>query len=102
MLRINSIRWTRDRVNHIAKHELNPVEVEEAAFGDPFATIKKVEVSVRNKNEYVYRLLGRTEAGKYIAFFFIPKKNGRAYHITARKMDESERRLYNSVRRQRS
>ncbi|MHB1042473.1 MAG: BrnT family toxin [Eubacteriales bacterium] len=97
-MQILRIRWAQDRIDHIAKHRLKPYEVEEAAFNDPFAVVKKVGVSYRNRNEYIYVLLGRSEAGKYIAFFFIPKKQGPAYPVTAREMDESERRLYNDGR----
>lgn len=101
-MKIRKIRWTRDRVDHIAKHRIMPHEVEEAAFDDPFSIVKKVGISIRNRNEYIYRLLGKSEAGKYIAFFFIPKNNGIAYPVTAREMDQSERRFYNLVRSKKS
>lgn len=100
-MKISNIRWSRDRIDHIAKHNIQPYEIEEAAFDDPFAIVKKVKVSLNNRNEYVYKLLGQSEAGRYIAFFFIPKL-GPAYPVTARDMDQSERRLYNSGRHKKS
>ncbi len=29
------LRWTSDRIAHIARHGVTPAEVEEAVFGDP-------------------------------------------------------------------
>jgi len=64
-----------------------------------YPIIKKVQVSYRDSSQYVYRLLGRTEEGRYLAFFFIPQERGVVYPVTAREMDSAERRLYNANRR---
>jgi len=44
--------------------------------------------------ENMYAALGRTEEGRYLIVFFIHKLDGRALIISAREMDDSEKRLY--------
>lgn len=97
-MKINSIKWNKDRTDHIAKHKIQPYEVEQAAFEDPHGLIMKVQVSFRDSSRFVYRLLGQTEEGRYLAFFFIPQGRGIVYPVTAREMDAAERRLYNANR----
>jgi len=98
-LKIASIKWYRDRIEHIAKHKIEPYEVEQAAFDDPYKMFKKVATSDGFPGKYVYRLLGRTEAGRHLAFFFIPIEAEVVYPVTARNMNDSERGLYNAHRR---
>jgi uncharacterized DUF497 family protein len=38
--------------------------------------------------------MGQTEEGRYIITFFIPKQDGRALIISARSMDEAEKKRY--------
>jgi len=38
--------------------------------------------------------LGRTEAGRYLAVFFIHKRTGAALILSARDMDRKERKIY--------
>ena len=44
--------------------------------------------------ENLYTSLGRTRAGRYLAVFFIYKPSHAALVISARDMDEKERKLY--------
>jgi len=48
----------------------------------------------RFRGEDVYRALGRTEAGRYLAVFFIHKRTGAALILSARDMDRKERKIY--------
>ncbi|OPX92161.1 MAG: hypothetical protein A4E52_00102 [Pelotomaculum sp. PtaB.Bin013] len=98
-MKVYQIGWTKDRINHIARHKIEPYEVEQVAFEDPHRLIMKVHVSYSDSNKFIYRLLGRTEGGRYLAFFFIPQGRGTVYPVTAREMDAAERRLYNANRR---
>ncbi|MEW6173831.1 MAG: BrnT family toxin [Bacillota bacterium] len=76
-------------VQHIMKHNVSPEEVEEI-FGFP------EEVLIR-KTCQGYRLAyGRTVAGRYLLVVFILKKRGFARVITARDMNQAERRHYRS------
>jgi uncharacterized DUF497 family protein len=96
---LKKIRWTQNRIEHIAKHGIIPEEVEEAVFEDKYSTIEMIKVAERNSNEKIYRVLGVTEVGRYIAFFFIYEGNGVGYPLTARDMDHQERRRYNARRK---
>ncbi|MEW6200487.1 MAG: BrnT family toxin, partial [bacterium] len=46
------------------------------------------------RGENVYFAMGRTDSGRYLIVFFIYKKDGHAFVITARDMDIKERKLY--------
>jgi uncharacterized DUF497 family protein len=44
--------------------------------------------------ENVYRALGQTDGGRYLAVFFIYKRDRKALPISARDMDGKERKGY--------
>ncbi len=44
--------------------------------------------------ENVYLALGKTSAGRYLSVFYILKKNNEVLPISARDMDNKERRKY--------
>jgi len=46
------------------------------------------------RGEDVYRALGQTEAGRYLAVFFIHKLTHEALILSARDMDDQERKSY--------
>lgn len=73
------------REEHIAAHHVSVAEVEEVVFGQPHIS--------RTRDER-YRLLGQTEAGRYLAVFLGPRGHGVYGLITARDATDSERRLY--------
>jgi len=96
---INTILWNNDRASHIAKHGIEIYEVEEAVFDDPYGATKKIAVSQRDSNQYIYRFLGRSTEGRYIAFFYIYHGRSVVYPVTARDMTEAERRAYSGFKR---
>jgi uncharacterized DUF497 family protein len=73
------------------KHGLSLEELEEVFAGNPriFLRTKRDRYGDR-----VYRALGRTSAGRYVTVFFVRETEGRARVITARDMDQAERRRY--------
>ncbi|MEW6447284.1 MAG: BrnT family toxin [Bacillota bacterium] len=76
-------------VQHITKHNVTPVEAEEV-FEFP------EEVLIR-KTRQGYRLAyGRTAAGRYLLVVFVLKQSGVVRVITARDMNQAERRYYRS------
>lgn len=87
MYKINFIRWTRGSIEHIARHNITPAEVEEALFDN--------EPLVRKGGRDRAYVLARTIAGRYL-FIVIsyPPRKGIVNIITAREMEEDERRLY--------
>ena len=68
------------------------VDEVEQAFANRFRIhcIEKGDV----EGEDLYRLLGQTDAGRYLAVFFIDKSGGKAVIISARDMSDRERNNY--------
>jgi uncharacterized DUF497 family protein len=73
------------------KHRLTVVEAEEVLFGWP--RIRFVERG-HQPDEDLYAAYGRTEAGRYVIVFYVLKRGGRALVISARDMDDKERKTY--------
>lgn len=73
------------------KHGILPYQVEEVLSGN--SRIFKRE-SGKIEGEDLYNALGRTKAGRYISVFFIKKLGNKALIITARDMNQRERRRY--------
>ena len=46
------------------------------------------------RGEDVYRALGQTSTGRYLVIFFIHKLNREAMILSARDMDDKERKSY--------
>ncbi len=91
---IRELRWRDDRVEHIARHEVVPEEVEEAVFEDRGALLENAGPAKRDPARTVYVLLGRTGAGRYLMVVLIHEGGGVAMPITARDMSQAERRRY--------
>ena len=93
-MRIQSIPWPPDRIEHIARHNVTPDEVDEAAFDDLHAIVEALGKSESDRKKRIYRLLGRTQEGRYMVFIFIYEGRGTVYPVTARDMTSEERRYY--------
>lgn len=46
------------------------------------------------QGENMYSAMGQSEEGRYVIAFFIHKQDGRALIISARSMDEAEKKRY--------
>lgn len=91
-MRVQSIIWNGQFVEKLeVKHGVLTWEVEEVLFGD--CRIRRVGRG-NVDGEDLYLALGQTLDGRYLSIFFILKKNGNALPISARDMDQKERRLY--------
>ena len=91
-LTINDIIWKQQFVEKLAfKHQVSIEEAEEALSGNP--VIRKVAKG-RVKNENIYAAYEHIHNGRYLIVFFINKKGNRALPISARDMDNSERKYY--------
>lgn len=73
------------------KHNALVDEVEEVLFDKPH--IRFVENGHR-EGEDLYAAYGQTASGRWLIVFFILKANNVALVISARKMEQKERRLY--------
>jgi len=71
-MRIRQLLWPRDRIEHIARHDVTPEEVEQACFGRPFVQRAKS----RGENP-VYYVLGQTVGGRYLFSVVIQFPDGK-------------------------
>jgi hypothetical protein len=92
IVKITGIMWLDQVIDKIElKHHVTQTEVEEVITGKPqFKKMKKGNF----QDEHVYRVLGQTESGRYLVVFFIQKRKGQALILSARDMDEKERKSY--------
>lgn len=89
---ITKIVWKDQFVEKLArKHGVSIKEAEEALRSEPH--LRKVGKG-NVKGEDVYAAYGQTEAGRYLIVFYIRKPKGVLLPISARDMDESERKYY--------
>jgi uncharacterized DUF497 family protein len=88
-MRIERIIWPRDRIEHIGRHGVTPLEVEEVCFGTPF--VQRTKSQGENP---VYYVLGETEAGRHLLCVVIQFPDARGYPVTAREMTAKEKRRY--------
>ena len=79
------VEWDEETVEHLARHGVHPVEVEEACRVHPYT------LRARGKR---YIVLGQTVAGRYLTIILEPMGGGRMKIITARAMTPPERRRY--------
>lgn len=89
---LTHIIWKRKFVEKLAvKHDVSTIEAEEILHSKPF--IRKVGRG-DVKGENVYAAYGQTASGRYLVVFYIRKLTGSVLPISARNMDDSERRYY--------
>ncbi|MDZ7360433.1 MAG: BrnT family toxin [candidate division KSB1 bacterium] len=75
----------------VVEHHVSQDEAEEIFFNKP--KYRFVELGHR-PNEDVYSASGQTDAGRYLIVFFILKPSNTALILSARDMDDKERRRY--------
>ncbi len=92
-MRIYEFIWNQDRIDHIARHNVIPEEVEETCFRA--ALVQRAKSQGDNP---VYYILGQTEAGRYLFCIVIQFPDGRGYPVTARPMTNKEKRRYRQWR----
>ncbi len=88
-MRVNELLWPQDRIDHIARHNVQPDEVEEVFFGKPF--VRRAKSKGENP---VYYVFGQTNTGRHLFCIVIQFPDGKGYPITARSMTDKEKRQY--------
>ena len=88
-MKIQRFVWPEDRIDHIARHGVEPDEVEEACFGRSLVQRAKLE----GENP-VYYVLGETNGGRYRFCVVIRFPDGTGYPVTARPMTDKEKRRF--------
>lgn len=91
-MHVADIIWLPDIVDKLDwKHHVSQAEVENVLFGRSlFRRVQKGNI----QGEDVYAALGRTDAGRYLVVFFVYKLTQDALILSARDMDDHERRNY--------
>ena len=91
-MNIDDFIWLPHIVNKLAvKHHVMQDEVEEVIFNHPKYRFAE---SGHQSGEDVYAAFGQTDAGRYLAVFFVRKSGNRALILSARDMDQKERKRY--------
>ena len=92
-MQIEDFIWLDEIVVKLdSKHHVSQEEVEQVFdSGSHFRYIAKGR---RQRRENVYAAYGQTEAGRYLTVFFIHKPGNLALIISARDMDNKERKRY--------
>lgn len=91
-MRITGFVWLEQYVEKLErKHDVTPEEVEAMFFAKPaYRFVENGQI----QDENLYSAMGQTEDGRYIIAFFIHKRDGRALIISARSMDDAEKKRY--------
>lgn len=91
-IQINEAIWLEEIEDKIIrKHQVRPVEVEQALQNQPH--IRFMERG-HHPDEDLYAAFGQTDGGRYLAVYFILKPANVALIITARDMTDKEKRAY--------
>ena len=91
-MKIVGFIWLEEIVEKLAaKHQVLPEEVEQVF--DNQLGIKRMNRG-HFRGEDVYRALGQTDAGRYLVVFFIHKLTHEALILSARDIDDKERKSY--------
>jgi uncharacterized DUF497 family protein len=89
---IDDFVWLPDVLEKLAiKHGVTQDEAEEVFFNRP--QYRFVE-SGHRRGEDVHTASGQTDVGRYLIVFFIHKPGNTALILSARDMDQKERRRY--------
>ena len=93
---IRKITWKDQFVEKLEqKHGVSVAEVEAILNANPH--IQKVSKG-RVRDENVYAAFGKTTGGRYLVVFYIRKVSGALLPISARDMDDAERKYYERQR----
>ncbi len=92
-MNIEGFLWLEDIIDKLAwKHQVTTGEVEDIFTNNPhFRFIAKGR---KRRDENLYAAYGQTEAGRYLTVFFIHKPGRLALIVSARDMDDKERKRY--------
>lgn len=93
---IRTIIWKDQFVEKLAqKHGVAVFEAEEILNAKPH--IRRMSKG-RVKDEHVYGAYGQTVGGRYLIVFYVLKVSGAILPISARDMDDAERKYYERQR----
>jgi hypothetical protein len=85
VVRISELLWDEWNEEHVARHGVDPGEVDEVARNRPLITTAR---------DGLYRKIGQTDAGRYLTAYVAPEHRAMFYVVTARDATEGERRAF--------
>jgi uncharacterized protein len=85
-MEIREFEWDDNNIEHIARHDVFPDEVENVAFDD--------DPWIRKGRKGTRYVLGYTVAGRYLFVVYVLKGKGIARVITSMDMDDKTKKLY--------
>jgi hypothetical protein len=80
------VLWTQDTETHIARHNVTPLEVEQALYARPRLVVPGREDTLE--------VLGTSTANRYLFVVVAQAGDGRDFVITARDMTAAEKRMF--------
>lgn len=86
---LRELVWSSNRVEHIARHDVPPEEVEQVCFGRSLVLGAKAS----GKNPF-YQILGQTSSGRYLLCVVLQFPGEKGYPATARPMTDKEKRRF--------
>jgi len=84
-MKIDSLYWNDENIEHISKHNVNPQEVEDVCFGTHI---------IRREGDRRYILSGQSANGRYLNVVIERVDKGVFRPITAFEMSENYKRRY--------
>lgn len=88
-MRITALEWHEENIEHIARHQVDPDEVEELCFSHPY---------IETGRDGLYYVTGQALSGRYLMAVVKQLGRGKAEVITARAMNEMEKSRYRRKR----
>lgn len=85
---IQNLIWDEWNIEHIARHNVEPNEVEEVC---------KNKHSFTRGRQNTYRVIGQTQGGRYLTVIVAVRGNGNFYPVTARDSDKWERKRLKKI-----
>ena len=85
MVRIHRLIWDDWNEEHVARHGIDQDEVEKVSRNDPYIT---------RARDNPHRIIGQTDAGRFVTAYVAPRLPGVFYVVTAREATAGERRTF--------
>ena len=87
-MRINELLWDSWNKDHIARRGITGFDVEAVLKG----SVSRVRIE--RARDSTLAIWGRSESGKYLLIILSPRDKGSYYPVTARIMEDREKRRY--------
>jgi uncharacterized DUF497 family protein len=94
-MQIDHLVWDDWNVAHIAEHDVEPEEVESVCHTEQHLARR---AGITRYSLARYHLYGQTENGRYLFIVLDREVASSFYVVTARDMDESEKRSFKRMR----